>query len=137
MAGSTLGLYGFGSIARDLARKALALDMQVLALRRSPQPFGLDGVQRAADIHELFARADHLVLAAPATAETHHVVNRQTLASARPGLHLINVARARLVTRPHCCRPWTTGAWRSPASMSPSPSRCRPGTRSTAIPVYG
>lgn len=97
LAGSTLGLYGFGSIARELARKAPALDMQVLALRRSAQPFGLDGVQRAADIHELFARADHLVLAAPATAETHHVVNRQSLASARPGLHLINVARGTLV----------------------------------------
>lgn len=97
LAGSTLGLYGFGSIARDLAHKALALDMQVLALRHSPQPFGLDGVQRAGDIHELFARADHLVLAAPATAETHYVVNRETLASARPGLHLINVARGALV----------------------------------------
>ncbi|MGA4635904.1 D-isomer specific 2-hydroxyacid dehydrogenase family protein [Pseudomonas solani] len=97
LAGSTLGLYGFGSIARELARKARALDMQVLALRRSAQPFGMDGVQRAADIHELFARADHLVLAAPATAETHQVVNRETLASARPGLHLINVARGSLV----------------------------------------
>ncbi|MGA6106200.1 D-isomer specific 2-hydroxyacid dehydrogenase family protein [Pseudomonas solani] len=97
LAGSTLGLYGFGSIARELARKARALDMQVLALRRSAQPFSMDGVQRAADIHELFARADHLVLAAPATAETHQVVNRETLASARPGLHLINVARGSLV----------------------------------------
>ncbi|WP_431484442.1 D-isomer specific 2-hydroxyacid dehydrogenase family protein [Pseudomonas solani] len=97
LAGSTLGLYGFGSIARELARKARALDMQVLALRRSAQPFGMDGVQRAADIHELFARADHLVLAAPATAETRHVINRETLASARPGLHLINVARGALV----------------------------------------
>lgn len=97
LAGSTLGLYGFGSIARELARKARALDMQVLALRRSAQPFGMDGVQRAADIHELFARADHLVLAAPATAETQQVVNRETLASARPGLHLINVARGSLV----------------------------------------
>lgn len=97
LAGSTLGLYGFGSIARELARKARALEMQVLALRRSAQPFSMDGVQRAADIHELFARADHLVLAAPATAETHQVVNRETLASARPGLHLINVARGSLV----------------------------------------
>jgi phosphoglycerate dehydrogenase-like enzyme len=42
-------------------------------------------------------RSDHLVLAAPATPETRHVVNARTLAHARPGLHLINVARGSLV----------------------------------------
>jgi hypothetical protein len=38
-----------------------------------------------------------VVLAAPASAETRHVVNRQTLAAAKPGLHLINLARGTLV----------------------------------------
>lgn len=97
VAGTTLGLFGFGSIARATALKAQALGMQVVALRRSAQPFDLPGVAPAQDIHDLFGRADHLLLAAPATAQTHHVVNRQVLAAAKPGLHLINVARGSLV----------------------------------------
>lgn len=97
LAGSTLGLYGFGSIAQSLARKALALGIEVIALRRSQTPFEVPGVQGVASLEALFARADHLVLAAPACAETRHVVNQQTLAAAKPGLHLINLARGTLV----------------------------------------
>jgi phosphoglycerate dehydrogenase-like enzyme len=97
LAGSTLGLFGFGSIAQSLARKALALGMEVIALRRSAQPLEIPGVAAVADIRELFARADHLVLAAPATEQTRQVVNRQVLAAAKPGLHLINVARGALI----------------------------------------
>jgi phosphoglycerate dehydrogenase-like enzyme len=69
----------------------------VVALRASAQPFEVPGVQAARDIHELFARADHLLLAAPATAQTYRVVDRAVLASAKPGLHLINVARGSLI----------------------------------------
>jgi phosphoglycerate dehydrogenase-like enzyme len=97
VAGSTLGLFGFGAIARSTALKAQALGMQVLALRRSAQPFDLPGVQRVAQVRELFARADHVLLAAPATDETHHVINHQVLAAAKPGLHLINIARGSLI----------------------------------------
>jgi phosphoglycerate dehydrogenase-like enzyme len=97
VAGSTLGLFGFGAIARSTALKAQALGMQVLALRRSAQPFDLPGVQRVAQVRELFARADHVLLAAPATDETHHVINHQVLAAAKPGLHLINIARGGLL----------------------------------------
>ncbi len=97
VSGSTLGLFGFGSIARSTAHKALALGMNVVALRGSATPFDLPGIQPARDIHDLFARADHLLLAAPASAHTYRVVNRAVLASAKPGLHLINVARGSLI----------------------------------------
>ncbi|WP_252090914.1 NAD(P)-dependent oxidoreductase [Pseudomonas sp. MWU13-3659] len=97
LAGSTLGLYGFGSIGQALARKALALDIEVVALRRSAQPFEVPGVQRATDVQALLACADHLVLAAPASKATHHVINTRTLAHAKPGLHLINLARGSLI----------------------------------------
>lgn len=95
--GSVLGLYGFGSIGQALAARALALGMRVLALRRSDAPFELPGVEPVADLAELLARSDHLVLAAPATPATRHAVNRDTLAKAKPGLHLINVARGALI----------------------------------------
>lgn len=95
--GSTLGLYGFGSIGQALARRALALGIKVIALRRSSAPFGIDGVERVADLAELLARSDHLVLAAPSTPQTHHVIDAAALVHARPGLHLINIARGNLV----------------------------------------
>ncbi|WP_421547882.1 D-isomer specific 2-hydroxyacid dehydrogenase family protein [Pseudomonas sp. QD4] len=97
VAGSTLGLFGFGSIAQSLAPKAQALGMQVLALRQSTRPFEVPGVQAVADLQELFARADHLVLAVPLTAQTRHIIDARVLASAKPGLHLINIARGALI----------------------------------------
>lgn len=95
--GSTLGLLGFGAIGHSLASKARALGINVVALRQSATPFGVEGVEAARDIHELFARADHLVLAAPLTEATRHIVNSAVLASAKPGLHLINIARGGLL----------------------------------------
>ncbi|CDG82354.1 D-isomer specific 2-hydroxyacid dehydrogenase family protein [Janthinobacterium agaricidamnosum] len=95
--GSTLGLYGFGSIGQALAQRALALGIKVIALRRSDTPFEVAGVEAVADLAELLSRSDHLVLAAPSTSATRHVINRAALAHAKPGLHLINVARGNLI----------------------------------------
>lgn len=94
--GTTLGLLGFGAIGESLAQKALALGIKVVALRQSQAPFNT-GVEAAKDIHDLFARADHLVVAAPLTESTRHIINRDVLGSAKPGLHLINIARGGLL----------------------------------------
>ena len=94
--GTTLGILGFGAIGESLAQKALALGIKVVALRQSQAPFGA-GVEAAKDIHHLFSRADHLVVAAPLTEATRHIINRDVLGSAKPGLHLINIARGGLL----------------------------------------
>ncbi|HXZ07609.1 MAG TPA: D-isomer specific 2-hydroxyacid dehydrogenase family protein [Paraburkholderia sp.] len=98
VAGSTVGIFGFGSIGEAVARKATALGARVLAVRRrttteTPVP----GVTFVADIGELLQQSDHLVLAAPATESTRHIINRASLALAKQGLHLINIARGSLV----------------------------------------
>ncbi len=95
--GQTLGIVGFGSIGETLAPKALALGLKVLAVRKSDRPITIPGVERVADVATLFERADHVVLAAPATAETERLVDRALLARAKPGLHLINIARGALI----------------------------------------
>lgn len=94
--GTTLGILGFGAIGERLAQKALALGIKVVALRQSQAPFSA-GVEAANDIHDLFARADHLVVAAPLTESTRQLINRDVLGSAKPGLHLINIARGGLL----------------------------------------
>jgi phosphoglycerate dehydrogenase-like enzyme len=97
LSGSTLGLYGFGAIGQAIAVRALALGMQVLALRRGSTRFEIEGVERARDLADLVAKSDHVVLAAPATAQTRHAIDRRVLAAAKPGLHLINIARGSLI----------------------------------------
>jgi phosphoglycerate dehydrogenase-like enzyme len=97
VAGSTLGIIGFGAIGQAIARRALALEMRVLALRRTDAPLGVAGVERAPDLASILARSDHVVLAMPATDATRGLINRESLLAAKPGLHLINIARGCLI----------------------------------------
>lgn len=97
LAGATLALFGFGGIGQRIARLALAFEMQVRALRRTEAPSPVPGVAMVTSVADLVAGADHLVLAAPATARTRHVVNRATIELMKPGVHLVNIARGSLV----------------------------------------
>lgn len=93
----TLGLIGLGGIGTAVARRALAFDMTVLAVRRTAAPSPLDGVEVCGSLDELLERSDHIVVAAPATAATRHLLDAETLASAKPGAHIINIARGDLI----------------------------------------
>lgn len=95
--GRTLGLLGFGAAAERLAPIAIALGMEVIALRGSNQPIQLSGVTGAANVEELFERSDHLVLAAPATPATAGMVNDDLLRRAKRGQHLVNISRGVLI----------------------------------------
>lgn len=97
VAGATLGVVGFGAIGRAVAGLALALGMRVQAVRRSARPFDLPGVARSPDLPALFRASDHVVLAAPGQEESRHMIGRDLLAQAKPGLHLVNVARGMLI----------------------------------------
>lgn len=97
LAGRSVGILGLGSIGREVAKRALAFEMRVRGLRRSAAPSPLPGVELVRDLGELVVSADHLVVAAPATHETRHLVGRAALAQAKPGLHLVNISRGDLV----------------------------------------
>lgn len=94
--GRTLGIVGMGSIGRALAQRAHALGMTVIALRKSRRPMPRH-VGRAESLEDLFARSDHIVLAAPATDQTRGLVGAAVLAHARKGAHLVNIGRGALV----------------------------------------
>ena len=95
--GKTLGLFGFGGIGSALAPKAIALGMKVVATRRTDSPFDVPGVERVETLAELLSCSDHLVLAAPATPSTEGVLNDAMLRHAKPGIHIINLARGSLI----------------------------------------
>ncbi|WP_419847172.1 NAD(P)-dependent oxidoreductase [Candidatus Poriferisocius sp.] len=95
--GKTLGLIGLGGIGTAVARRALAFEMSVLALRRTAAPSPMAEVEIARSLEELLERSDHIVVAAPATAATHHLLDADALAKTKPGAHIINIARGDLI----------------------------------------
>jgi phosphoglycerate dehydrogenase-like enzyme len=92
----TLGLIGMGAIGSEVARRANAFDMRVTAVRRRPQP-APDGVTLLDELDELLAGADHVVVAAPSTPDTRHLIGERAFGAMKPGAHLINIARGALV----------------------------------------
>jgi phosphoglycerate dehydrogenase-like enzyme len=98
IAGTTVGIVGLGGIGQAVARRALALGMRVVATRRRTALANpVEGARLLPDLQAVVAAADHLVLALPATAATRGLIDAQLLAQARPGAHLINVARGSIV----------------------------------------
>ena len=92
LAGKTLGLYGYGTIARAVAKIGLAFGMKVLATSRRHTSGCESGVQFV-DAETLFAQSDYLSLHCPLTPETERVINERTLALMKPSAVLINTAR--------------------------------------------
>ncbi|MDE0579486.1 MAG: NAD(P)-binding domain-containing protein, partial [bacterium] len=97
LSGRTLGLIGLGGIGTAVARRALAFDMSVLAVRRTAAPSPMEGVEIAGSLSELLTRSDHIVVAAPATAATHRLLDADALAGVKPGAHIVNIARGDLI----------------------------------------
>ncbi len=95
--GQNLALVGLGGIGIAVAERALPFGMRVRALRRRPEPSPIAGVEVVGSLEELLPEADHVVLAAPATPRTRHLINAETLALVKPGVHLVNIARGALV----------------------------------------
>jgi phosphoglycerate dehydrogenase-like enzyme len=95
--GKKLALLGLGAIGAGIARRAQPFGVSVRALRRSSAPSPVPGVELVSTFRELVADADYLVLAAPLTAATRHILNEQSFAFVKPGLHLVNIARGELV----------------------------------------
>ena len=97
--GRTLGLLGFGAIAKAVAKAALGLEMQVLAWSRSltDELAEAHGACRASSPEELAARSDAVSVHLAAVPETKHLVGRHFLAAMREGAILINTSRGQLV----------------------------------------
>ncbi|MBN9887901.1 NAD(P)-dependent oxidoreductase [Salipiger abyssi] len=95
--GRVLGVLGYGAIGAETVARARAFGMEILVNRRGAWGRVPEGVTPCASPQEVVSRADHLLLAMPHTAETDRILDDALLAQAKPGLHLINVARGGLV----------------------------------------
>lgn len=102
IAGRTLGLVGYGAIAREAARRALALGMRVVAydpnVASDDAAWSLPtGCVERSDLRALLATSDAVSLHIPLTAETKHLIDAQALAGMPPHAGLINTARGGIV----------------------------------------
>ena len=101
LAVTTVGLLGFGAIAREVALRCRAFGTTVLAHDPfvAPDAARESGVELVG-IEELFSRSDAVSVHAPLTEGTRGVVSAAALGRMRPGSFLVNTARAGLVDRP-------------------------------------
>lgn len=99
ISGAVLAVIGIGSIGREVARLAKALGMRVLAVREHPERGAdtADEVFSPASLNAVLARADFVVLAAPVTARTEHLIGPKQLKHMKHDAFLINVARGDLI----------------------------------------
>jgi D-3-phosphoglycerate dehydrogenase / 2-oxoglutarate reductase len=96
--GATVGLVGYGRIARRVARACAALGMRVLV----HDPF-VDTADPAntedefTSLASLWAQSHVISLHAPATADTHHLICDASIAQMRQGVFIVNCARGSLI----------------------------------------
>ncbi len=94
----TLGLAGLGRIGQEVARRASAFGMRIIA----HDPFISEVVAATLGVElvsldDLFARADYLSLHMPSTPHTKGLVNAERLARSRKGIRIVNTARGDLI----------------------------------------
>ena len=93
LAGATVALIGAGSIGRALIALLDPFDVEILAVTRR----GRDDTIPIGRAAEVWPRADFVVVAAPATPATRHLIGAPELAAMRENAWLVNVARGALV----------------------------------------
>lgn len=98
IAGQTLGIIGFGKIGREVAKRAAAFGMRVLALSRSltDDEAKSAGAERS-DLEAIFRDSDFISLHAPLTAETEHLLGPDQFTKMKPTAFVINTARGGII----------------------------------------
>ena len=96
--GKTMAVVGLGAIGREIARKAKAMDMRVVAAKRemTQEPF-VDRLYRPEQLLEMLAEADFVVVALPLTDATNGLFGREQFAAMKPSAYFINVSRGAVV----------------------------------------
>jgi len=127
LAGKTIGLFGLGNAGRDLARKAEAFHMRILACRRdASRP--VEGVERIYPptlLHEFLAECDVVVVTAPLTPETAGVFDEAAFRAMKPSAYWICVSRGGIAVDSALLRAlrdgWIAGAGIDAHTVEPLP----------------
>lgn len=97
--GKTLGVLGMGRIGSEVAKRAIAFGMRVLAY----DPFLTEararqlGVEVVADTDAIYRNSDFITVHMPVTADTRGMINAESIAKMKPGVRIVNCARGEIV----------------------------------------
>jgi phosphoglycerate dehydrogenase-like enzyme len=110
--GQILLIVGLGSIGRELARRAQAFDMRVWGVTRSGtgDRAHTEKIVAVAELHEVLPEADYVVIAAPETTETRHLMGALQFSRMKHGARLVNVSRGSLLDELALIRVLESGA---------------------------
>ncbi len=98
IAGRTLCLVGLGNLGSVFAAQAKRLGMKVIGVRRTGKPHRhVDRMLPLAKLKQAFAAADFVVLTAPLTGDTKHLVGDKEFAAMKPGTMFMNVGRGGVI----------------------------------------
>jgi len=111
--GSSIGIVGYGSIGRQIARLANAFGIHVLAMKRDTRSlkhsgFSIPGtgdpeaeiperIYPPEALHSFLAGCDYVVITTPLTGQTRHLIDENALGAMKPNAVLVNVARGDVV----------------------------------------
>jgi phosphonate dehydrogenase len=91
---STVTIVGMGAVGRAIAQRLQGFGCKILGVdSKTEMPPSVTG----ADLSSAWAASDFVILAEPLTPETHHLIDRSTLAKMKPGALLINIGRGSVV----------------------------------------
>ncbi len=110
--GRVLLIVGYGSIGREVAKRAKAFDMRVWGVTRSGEGdrAHVEKIVAAAKLLEALPEADYVLIAAPETAETKLLIGTAQIARMKRGARLINVGRGSLLDEAALLRALESGA---------------------------
>lgn len=100
IAGKMLGIVGYGDIGRAVATRAHALGMRILAAKRHrPSEFDplIERYYETTELREMLSNCDYIVIAAPLTEETAHLISDTEFAALKPRAVVINVGRGAVI----------------------------------------
>jgi D-3-phosphoglycerate dehydrogenase len=99
LAGKTLGVLGMGRIGTEVAKRALAFGMRVIAY----DPYLTEerakavGAEFANSVDQVYLAADFITVHMPVTPETKHMLNAAAFAKMKPGVRIVNCARGEII----------------------------------------
>jgi len=99
LAGKTLGIIGLGEIGSEIAIKAKALGMRVIAVKRTSgeKPTSVDQLWMQDRLKDLLGDSDFVVLSLPLTPETRGFIGEPELRAMKKSAYLINISRGKIV----------------------------------------
>ena len=95
--GKTLGLIGFGSIAKKVAEIGHAFSMNIIFYNHRPKT-DLPNYVKQVSLEELYQQSDIISLHVPQTPETTEMINQEAISQMKDGVILINTARGGLIS---------------------------------------